>query len=163
MFFSMGCDAVLCKYFGVRVGPKTLPVGPKAPRGAPKTFPRPSKSRPRSSPRPRNSAFQHRGRKFLLFCSKIDDSGNDFFMLLWHRCHIIFVLYWHKLIFKKCTKTLCFSIVFEDRPFWLQHQIILKVRCKRHGNKLSFSASCGHGFFIDFSMILGSFCDPKSM
>ena len=76
---------------------------------------------------------------------------------------VVFLASWQKRMFKKCTKTQCFSIVFEDRPVWLQHQIILKVRCKRHGNKLSFSASCGHGFFIDFSMILGSFCDPKSM
>ena len=67
------------------------------------------------------------------------------------------------MIFKKCTKTQCFSLVFEDRPFWLQHQIILKFCCKRHGKKLSFSASCGHGFFIEFSMILGSFWGPKSM
>ena len=86
-----------------------------------------------------------------------------FVMLFWYRCHIIVMLYWHKLVFKKCTKTQCFCIVFEDRPFWLQHQIILKLCCKRHGKKLSFSASCGHGFFIEFSMILGSFWGPKSM
>ena len=56
-----------------------------------------------------------------------------------------------------------FFIVFEDRPFWLQHEIILKIRFKRHENKLPFSASCGHGFFIDFWMILGWFWGSKSI
>ena len=121
------------------------------------------KINPGTIPRTNRRKNGKTARKIIVFLFKNRRFWQWFFMLFWHRCHIIFVLYWHKLIFKKCTKTTCFSIVFEDRPFWLQHQIILKFRCKRHGNKLSFSASCGHGFFIDFSMILGSFCDPKSM
>ena len=77
--------------------------------------------------------------------------------------HIFFVLSWQKLRCEKCTKTLCFPILFEHRPFQLQDQIILNFRCKRLRNKPSFQGSCGHGFLVDFSMILGSCWGPKSM
>ena len=152
-----------CRDFGAKVGPKTTVVGRKTPRDDPKTFPRPPKSRPRSSPRLQNFASEHRCRKLSKFQQKNQRFWLCFVMLFCIGFQNVSVLCRHKHIFRKCTKMLCFCIVFEDRPFWLQHQIILKFRCKRHGNKLSFSASCGHGFFIDFSMILGSFCDPKSM
>ena len=77
--------------------------------------------------------------------------------------HIFFVLSWQKLRCEKCTKTLCFPILFEHRPFQLQGQIILNFRCKRLRNKPSFQGSCGHWFLVNVSMILGSCWGPKSL
>jgi len=65
----------------------------------------------------------------------------------------------------KCTKTQCFSIVFEHWPFQLQRQIILNFRCTRLRNKPSFQGFCGHGFLVvffnDFGIVLGSKIDAK--
>ena len=58
---------------------------------------------------------------------------------------------------------MCFCIFFKHRPFQLQGQIILNFRCERLRNKPSFQGSCGHCFFVVFSMILGSCWGPKSM
>ena len=60
------------------------------------------------------------------------------------------VLCRQKHIFRKCTKILSFCIVFEDRPFWLQHQNLLKFQWKKHRTKPFFFLGFGKTFCLMF-------------
>ena len=51
--------------------------------------------------------------------------------LFFNRLSNCFFVYWHKRVFKKHAKILCFCMFFEYPPFWHQHYILFKFYLKR--------------------------------